>query len=796
MWLKRPNSTLSLTKSHHTSVLGNLAVPAHTANWLAQISTQEKQVDQSLSTETDQAIVSQDANVRFEDSARVLEQESILPLQAMWSKLNPYPEDTPATLLGRVVQLPDYLWTSTLAPIQLKLLTAFLSTSQIHQAILGNFTQSMYRFLQCDYRVTVRINSTPFHQGALIVNWCPDNYADAAVPDGTVGYASMKNTIVLSASQQDQCTLDIPYFQMNPHYDLAFPITGKWIDTRLNIRVLNPLITSSPSIVDSVPISVWIQMTNIHTYGILEQAALTGKSSIRPQKPFVEQSSKERVLKEAHTKDKQGLSAPGPLTIIKPIIRSIPFASDIIDGIKGLLDNLDKPRTDQSVTFTMLRPNRGHSMLTGVDFSEPLSSFPSCEVTKSLPMDNSDMSVLEYASIPALWYQALVTTRGVVLKSPVYPTEYSNLTTRSQPDYLAFASNFYRYFRGSMKFLFHFVGTPFYSCRFKISVVHSLNFPAGGTGDGTGFMSRIVDVKGDAWTSIVVPFLTRRVWNPTDPAYDPIRNYPWLIVEAVTDVQGSSLPATASYYMNVWRAAGPDFQLAQLVHNQVDYPPYPPLTEQTSLFSKFKEPAVGVKDASEGLHESGTYMADQTSTITDMMKRYVEHQPVGASSSYPADWSNPQVRAPIHLFSSSFLFWRGSRRIKVHTGDILTQLQSPQYNDFDPRSGTAIVLDNSDSIQVTVPWYCTELATPTKIARNLYNPDAIMKPTDLLYTGPVSPPTYMFIAAGDDFQYMYVVPPNPALFTPQPPIVSEEIATLERKLSELRPSNSSLARKN
>lgn len=693
----------------------------------------------------------------------------------MWSKINPYPEDTPATLLGRVVQLPDFVWNSTFGTQSINLLQSFLTFSDIHISVLGSFEQAMYRFLQCDYKVTIRINSTPFHQGALVVTWCPNNYGPSTVPQGVVGYASMKNAIILSASQQDQCTIDIPYFQMNPHYDLAFPSGGPWIDTRVNISALNALITSSPSIVDTVPISIFIQMTNIHTYGILEPAALAGRV-----RPFTGQSSKERRLTEAEKKDTAGLSAPGPLTIIKPIIRSIPFASDLIDGVKGLLSNLDKPRTDQSLMFTTDRPNRGHAMLTGLDFSEPLSSFQSCEVTKSLPLDNSDMSVVEYCSIPALWYQATITTKGVVLKAPVYPTMYSN-STRTIPDYLAFASNFYRFFRGSIKYLIQFVGTPFYSCRFKISVVHSLNAPSGGTGNGTGFMSRIVDVKGDAWTSIVVPFLTRRVWNPTQDSIDPIPNYPWLVIEAVTDVQGSSLPQQASYYMNIWRAAGPDYQLALLTHNQVSYPPDLESQEsvkqasfvgQTSLFNKFQEPAVGVKDQSVGLKESGTYMADQSTTITDVFKRYVEIQAGLSPQTYPSDFNMTLYNlTPFALFSSTFLFWRGSRRFKVTTEDGgasggIAYITNPGYSDPNPRAGTALVLPNADRIQVTIPWYCTELATPTLIGRNAYTTQNVAKPADLFFNATYGPNDHAYMAAGDDFMYMYVVPPNPGIFSP------------------------------
>jgi hypothetical protein len=201
-----------------------LTASPNTANWSqAQIVNSEKSVETTLSTETDQAIVTQDSNIRFEDTARVETQAGLLPLEKLWRIVNPYPEDTPTTLLSRVIQLPDYAWDGAWGGAEIKLLSAVLTVSNIHQAILGNFTENMYRFLQCGYRVTVRVNSTPFHQGALCVTWCPDNYQTVNVPGGILGYASMENAVILSASQQDQCTIDIPYFQLNPHYDLSFP---------------------------------------------------------------------------------------------------------------------------------------------------------------------------------------------------------------------------------------------------------------------------------------------------------------------------------------------------------------------------------------------------------------------------------------------------------------------------------------------------------------------------------------------------------------------------------------------
>lgn len=735
-------------------------------------------MDQSLSTETNQSIVSQEQNVRFEDTAKVIEQRSNLPLEARWSSVNPYPEDTPSTLLGRVVQLPDYAWNGAWTGTEIKLLTAFLTVSNIHQAVLGSFSETMYRFLQCGYKVVIRVNSTPFHQGALCVTWCPDNYQTAAVPGGILGYGSMQNAVILSASQQDQVTLDIPYFQLNPHYDLAFP--GDWIDTRVNIKVLNPLITSNSAVTDTVPVSVFIQMTNIHTYGILDPDALRARPLGVTKTNFFKQSSKARVNKEAETKDALGESAKGVASLVSPILRQIPLIGGILDFGKNIFANLDKPQTDQVTTFVTDRPHKGHTHLTGTDLSETLSSFPNAEVTMDRGMISSNMNVVDYCQIPALFYSTTITTKGVVLKIAVHPAVYtSTYRPVDYPDYLAFATGFYRFYRGSMRYLFQFVGTPFYSCRFKISVVHSLGAPPGGTGNGTGFMSRVIDVKGDAWTSFVVPYLGRRMWSYTTTTADSIANTPWLIVEAVTDVQGSSLPAEAVYYMNVWRAAGPDYQLAMQTSWQGTLTPSTAITKtnfvkQSALAQKWAEPTEGLKEGSVGLRESGTYMADQATTINDMFKRFTPHSsPVGGPYSFPSDWDTTNVEIyPIKLFSGSFLFWSGGRRIKTapynsyYAATHVTQTPHDFGNAIVPNQ-TANIAGSTITPFVQVPWYCTELAYTTRIARYDYLPTNPTFPVDLATT---SVSGDVWIAGSDDFSYYWLVPPNPNAVQPVSPL--------------------------
>lgn len=769
--------------------MGLTACP-NTANWSqAHIINSEKSVETTLSTETDQAIVSQEANVRFEDTARVETQAGLLPLEKLWRIVNPYPEDTPTTLLQRVVQIPDYAWNGAWTGAEIKLLTSILTVSNIHSSILGSFQENMYRFLQCGFRVTVRVNSTPFHQGSLVVTWCPDNYQTVNVPGGILGYASMENAVILSASQQDQCTIDIPYFQLNPHYDLAFP--AEWIDMRLNLKVLNPLLTSSSTIVDTVPITVFIQMTDIHTYGILDPDTLAKKTQPPKKGKWVSQGSKARSNTEAQAKDELGETAKGVISVVKPVLRSIPLVSQVLDFGKNLFANLDKPTTDQNLQFITTRAQRGHQWLTGVDNSELLTSFPNCAVSKDLGMNSSDMNVTSYCQVPALFYTSKVTSKGVILKVPVHPNVYSNSTRAIEfPDYLAFASSFYRYYRGSIRYLFQFVGTPFYSARFKISIVHSLAVPIGGTGNGTGFMSRVVDVKGDAWTSFIVPYLGRRMWSYTTTSIDSVPNVPYMIIELLTDVQGSSLPADASYYINVWRAAGPDYQLAMQQSSTASYITATTTTTQTTtttpsnargwkpqsaLAKKWSEPTEPLKEGSTIYRESNTYMTDQATTITDMFKRYAPHNTNGEPvfvNSFPSDWNNTtlQTRAPIHLFSSSFLFWHGSRRIKsagkntfatIATIDTAVDYNRAMFPDVTSTFTNAY----------TVPWYCPELAYTTTIARHDYNPYEATVPVDLTTFGFSQP---MWISAGDDFAYYWLVPPNPnaVLLANTPPPMS------------------------
>lgn len=679
----------------------------------------------------------------------------------MYTAINPYPQDAPLEVLKRVVQLPSATWGPASGIIaQIYPLADIVTTSFPHQQILGQITgvpgeHGMYRYLRCSFKITVRLNTTPYHQGTLVAYWMPAGSAVAQYTNKE--NITAWNSIILSASLQDQCTMHLPYFSARPHYDLEQQVNLAQQPV-FYLAVLNPIISSSPSVTDSVPVNLFIQMEDINIYGILPQpvpSPLKRKNQERVYRGFKSEAKKDG---EAVAKDLTGLAAKGALALVKPVIKTIPFAPQLISVGKFLFNNLDKPTTTQNVTFTTERTHRAHTMLRGEDFSEMMAQEPTVNVARDVQMTSSDMAVTQYAQKPNLYYTRSITTPGVVMAIGAHPMIYAN-TVRTEPDFLAFASSFYQYWRGGIKFLIHFVGTPFYSARFKISVSHAKLDPgASDASGGTGFYSKIVDVKGDAWTTVTVPYLLPTVWATM---FDQSK-VSWLVIELITPIMGSSLPADAKYYVNIFRAAANDFQLAQLTKAGNFTAPgsgvYHGFRSESVLDQKFAEETEGITVENTAFTEHGLFMADQSTSISDATKRFVSHTPLpGGLYSYPSVLpASPYIFSPLHLWGFGFCFWRGSRRLKLGASMRIAKMFG--VDGFTSTSGHANAISYADNTtgadMFTVPWYSIDafIATPTLNTTIWIGKAADGQPVD---TGTLS----VFLAAGDDFTYLMPQPP-------------------------------------
>jgi len=407
---------------------------------------------------------------------------------------------------------------------------------------------------------------------------------------------------------------------------------------------------------------------------------------------------------------------------------------------------------------------------------------------------SSDMSVTQYAQLPN-WYQsATVSTAGVVYNITVHPMRYYNFSSggRANPDFLAFAASTYSYWRGSIKYLFQFVGTAFYSCSFRISVYYGplLNSPhITAIADGVPLYSKVITVRGDAWCEIEVPYLRKRSWEftkllPSLTPGDQQQCNPFILVEALTNVQGSSSPNTAVYYVNVYRAGGSDIQFSQLTasvntgfldESGIEY------ENQCTLIDKFNKPFEPLLPGCTGLTEENVCMSDNSGSITDCCKRpCIQYNytnsgtPTGLSRYQSFPWSDDSTNGyryqPMYWWAQTFAYWRGAMRVY---GPLLTDrcaaLSSVQNTGIKAGSGVAY-FSTAAYIHVEVPYYCRASFVPT------YACDSISSlltyydlPSTVAFSSWTGSTATVWVAFGDDAVLLHPVSPSPFAFAERTP---------------------------
>lgn len=713
----------------------------------------------------------------------MVKQESVNQLMKAYGATNPFPNETPEKVLTRVVKIETVTWNSSFTYQTFDLLNTIVQASVQLQHLLGNLngTFGMFRYLRTGFKVTIKLNSTPYHQGALIASWIPPQYQDtnATIPELAAG----NHGVILSASTQDQCEYDIPFISMNPWFD-TYKFDTLRDGPKLILTNLNSLVTSSPSVSDSVPITIWIQLMNPEVTGFLpvfytyatSTTVTSGTMSTQSLEKVVFKSQMHRKhakeAKEGEKKDAIGQAVNAVADIVEPMVKDIPLLGAAISIGRSIIGSLDKPTSDQAATIITNRVFRGACTLTGSDYPEPLGQHPVESITKDIGLVSSDMQVSQYAQLPN-WFQTVTaTTAGVVYTTPVHPLKFYNFGSggRSNPDFLAFSAMPYGFWRGSIKFKVQFVGTAFYSCTFRLSVYYGPFYNSSvqtALADGVATYSKVVVVRGDAWADVEVPYLQKAAWASL--GYSTLRANdapPTFVIEALTPVLGSSLPADAFYYINIYRAGGSDIQFAQLNDVNANATGYEDVVfkSQAALVDVFTKPFEPIVPGAHGALSDSVYMSDMAGSITDSLKRYC--QPAGGpvtKNAYPEQAGSSANGSAFFWWANGFAYWRGSRRCR----GVITSVETAflyDRNDNTSQGGGYFYNDGTSRLHFEIPWYCQQAyyptiacASSTTIAAFNYSPQDCALNNFTPGTGGAE----LMVAAGDDFAYYHPMAPQP-----------------------------------
>jgi len=410
--------------------------------------------------------------------------------------------------------------------------------------------------------------------------------------------------------------------------------------------------------------------------------------------------------------------------------------------------------------------------------------------------------ILSYANSTIYWQCAPQITVGPYLNtSPI-------------GDWLSEVSYAARFWRGSIKYTIHFCLPAFYSFRVQIQSTSQI----GGTVDPGDLCSKILDIKGDTWVDILVPYEYSTPWR--DTYYESSRKeVPTISINLLTPVVGSSAPSSPVIYVNVWRAGAEDTQFSMLrgvrpgstirerLHKQN-------FKSNVDIMSHFSKPFPGLVEGTMQTQELGDTACEIIRTVSDCFKRTSSTILSNINSLYTfpgvfnhgtSGVNNPIIGGePFYYFGSMFRYWRGGR-ILGHTQScnlvsMVNDGTHVTYGDGVAHFFTSTTNAYYSQEKIHIHW-----ASELPYMPNLYSPgqgtsfdlytfeDETYDSYPVDVTGIPNTVGSMNISGADDFMMMYPIPFFPRAFLYPIPFkqpVTTDVALPSLSSSTILPANS------
>jgi len=704
----------------------------------------------------------------FKESTNVLQKTPDKdPNNVMKLISNPFPDQTPRELLGRMYVVGQLVWTTSTSPqLVLNFPAALLGFPLIAKAL------SAFLLMRASVRIRVTMDSTPYHYGLLQTSYIPNHVGTNHAQD--IYEQSGNRPIIMSASQSNTCEFDIPYMNPQSFIRIAGAVSSLAV---VWVSALTPLGQGSPDVSTAVTVTVYAGFKDLETAQYICQS---GKE-FRPR--YIRREAIEKSVDHVES----GIA--GAIETVKGIIEKIPVIGSIMEAIPSILD---KPTSVESLTKVVPDFSKDLACGAGLSYATLLALTPDAAVSNTSPITGEDSPVKtieEIARTPMLKWIAVFTSVANVFSTYVHPKD--NI---SHQDYLHWMSRWWRYWRGSIRYALQFSCAITTVAKFQITLLYSPVLPTG-LGDA---ISQVIDVRGDTIIEFDVPYCHPYFWMGTNVEGTTEQPNCTLRVEVLGSIQGQV--TTPTIYMAVWRAGGPDIQFAQLVDRQTDEAIEARKKRENKGKGKavLRTSSIIVSDAEvqydpvkafkakempflAGMfytHESRICQAETATTVNDCIKRMAASAATTAPPSYPDVTQN----APFHGFSGVFKYWKGSRRMWIRhvTSDGLPwtnmdycaiALQGPDGL-YHASNGTVIALPYLNPVsEIEIPYHSKLPYVGTQLNDNaapIYATDTSWAPIDITYynsrgglidrTNPT-----VLVSAGEDFQYIYLVAPSSSI---------------------------------
>lgn len=201
-------------------------------------------------------------NVQFDDTVMVMSPEEDIdePIPDVYKDTDPYENQSLTTVLSRPWPIRSVNWNETSTGEILRFSPgASLLALSFNRDKLRDF-----KYIRASIRVSIRLNTTPFHAGMLLVAYAPEMSIDN-LPT-TLSEASIYPSRIVSAGAQQTVDFVIPWVHSEDYVEieqnnLYFGFVSIW--------ALTPLLTGNGTAV-TTKVQVYANFEDVHVAGMLE----------------------------------------------------------------------------------------------------------------------------------------------------------------------------------------------------------------------------------------------------------------------------------------------------------------------------------------------------------------------------------------------------------------------------------------------------------------------------------------------------------------------------------------------
>lgn len=610
---------------------------------------------------------------------------------------NPYPPAEMEKVLSRKYRIADVQWNDMQAAgtvlDEIDLMDLLVNVPNIRDKL------SQFRWLAADMQVEVRINSTPFHIGSVVVSHLPrtlvSNYAGSmhALKSQTLAQRLQARASILTASSVNNCEMMI-HREASSVFD-PVDAADAYVGCMglLAITVLNPLTLATEGSVNPVTISIFANFVNPRPAGY-GYFPINAPEVVQPQGDVITNESKARASSSVLGPEGSSLYPSQVIQGADMVTKAMDLGTEIAQFAGGL--GFCKPPNQSTLVPAVIDDFRDINYVAGVSQPTKFAGHPAAGLGDSKTSFLKKTRLTEVIGHPGYVYSTTFDKNTPpdqpFVHIPVHPS-LSNFSTVAgtdliTPTHLAYACQAFRYWRGSMKFMFHFVTSQFVSARVRITFWPSEQLPASIEAYAGDAVSTIVDIRGETW----VPFSAKYV---APAMYQPCRGYihaqtisgwnalpvpelnGFISVSLVNPLQQPDYAGTAAVYMNIFTCAGDDFVLGNMVRPFVRAPvAVPPegKVKPQSLVEKFSRPFDSFVPSTHAV-EKGVVLPEQFTTVEETLMKYTQstltpltnanlYLPLSQALAGNTAINNPYTDA-LTFWAPLFRWYRGSLRYKL-----------------------------------------------------------------------------------------------------------------------------------